>query len=214
MSTIYLAGPMRGIPEFNFPAFFHAEELLRQKGHTVINPARHDVELGFRWHGLTGNEDLSEHNFDLHTTLAWDLAQVLTADQVALLPGWQQSAGARAEVAAAEAVGTLCVVLSRFTDTSVGDIAVAHSVWNVFNSKTLTVTCATCGERVPYTPSDPNTRYDELACDEALLRHAVRLVERATLMKAADALEGALGLPGTPKTLYDFRSWLRKRANA
>lgn len=214
MSTIYLAGPMRGIPEFNFPAFFHAEELLRQKGHTVINPARHDVELGFQWQGMTGNEDLSEHNFDLHAALALDLAQVLTADQVALLPGGLQSAGARAEIAAAEAVGIPWFDLSRFTDTSVGDIAVAHSVWNVFNSKTLTVTCATCGEKVPYTPSDPNNRYDELACDEALLRHAARLVERATLIKAADALDGTLGVRGTPKTLYDFRAWLRKRAHA
>lgn len=209
---VYIAGPMRGIPEFNFPAFFDAEERLSRAGHKVISPASHDVELGFAWQGKTGHEDLTTLDFDLKAALAWDLAQVLACDTVALLPGWQQSAGARAEVAAAEAVGTLCVVLSRFTDTSVGDIAVAHSVWNVFNSKTLTVTCATCGEKVPYTPSDPNDRYDELACDEALLRHAATLVEKQTLMDAADALEGALGLPGTPKNLHEFRAWLRHRA--
>ena len=44
MTTLYLAGPMRGIPEFNVPAFFEAEARLVSAGFNVINPARRDVD--------------------------------------------------------------------------------------------------------------------------------------------------------------------------
>jgi hypothetical protein len=40
---IYVAGPMRGIPEFNFPAFHDAAARLRNEGHVVFNPAERDI---------------------------------------------------------------------------------------------------------------------------------------------------------------------------
>src|SRR5690606_2613290 len=74
---IYLAGAMRGIEEFSFPAFHDAERRLRRKGWTqIIDPAKHDEENGFDPTGLTGNEDLSDLGFDLREALAWDLDQV------------------------------------------------------------------------------------------------------------------------------------------
>ena len=47
MSKIYIAGPMTGIKDFNFPAFDRAEIQLALDGWTPINPANID-----RAHGL------------------------------------------------------------------------------------------------------------------------------------------------------------------
>jgi hypothetical protein len=108
---IYLAGPMRGIPEFNFPAFFAAEAKLVAAGHTVFNPARRDNEV----HGtdiskgnLTGDESIAakDHGFNLRDALCADLAFIChEADAIALLPNWERSKGANAEKATADALG-------------------------------------------------------------------------------------------------------------
>ena len=108
---IYLAGPMRGIPEFNFPAFYHAAKVLREKGHEVFSPAERDNAA----HGAdisknnpTGDEALATltHGFSLREALAADFEYIcLHADAIVLLPGWQQSKGACAEKAAGEALG-------------------------------------------------------------------------------------------------------------
>jgi hypothetical protein len=75
---IYLAGPMRGVPLFNFPAFDAAAAALRKLGHTVFNPAERDNEH----HGtdisvgnLTGSEEEAKknHGFSLREALAADM---------------------------------------------------------------------------------------------------------------------------------------------
>jgi len=114
---VYLAGPMRGIPEFNFPAFFAAAEKLRAAGHTVFNPAerdnaRHgtDVSKG----NLAGCElqAAEQHGFSLREALADDLAFIcLEADAIALLPGWENSKGVAAERATAIALGLQEIIL-------------------------------------------------------------------------------------------------------
>lgn len=105
---VYLAGPMRGIPEFNFPAFFAAGLQLQHAGHYVHNPAYEDDLAGFRWRRTTGNEDMttlwgpSADPKTLKDVLAEDIEWILKhADAVAVLPGWEKSRGARAEVSAA-----------------------------------------------------------------------------------------------------------------
>lgn len=42
--NIYLSGPMSGHKNWNFDAFFRAEEALRSVGFKVINPAAHGHE--------------------------------------------------------------------------------------------------------------------------------------------------------------------------
>jgi hypothetical protein len=108
---LYLAGPMRGIPEFNFPAFFEAAAKLRKEGYLVFNPAERDNEI----HGTdiskgnaTGDEAVAvaQHGFNLREALGADLAFICYyADGIALLPGWENSKGAKAEKATAEALG-------------------------------------------------------------------------------------------------------------
>jgi hypothetical protein len=100
---------MRGIKDFNFPAFHEAAKVMREKGHTVFNPAERDIKQ----HGEgiekspTGNLKTAEKKgFNLREALAADLKWVcLKADVVCLLPGWESSKGARAERATAEALG-------------------------------------------------------------------------------------------------------------
>lgn len=114
---VYLAGPMRGIPQFNFPAFLAAAERLRAAGHTVFNPAEADNER----HGtdvsagnLTGDEHLAaaQHGLSLREALAADLQFICReADAIALLPGWENSKGVAAERATAIALGLMEIVL-------------------------------------------------------------------------------------------------------
>jgi len=104
---LYIAGPMRGIRAFNFPAFFDTEMTLNGWGYETVNPARRDVDNGFtNYDTLTGDEDLTELGFNLRSALAWDLDQIATrCDGIATLPGWHKSKGAKAEVNTAIALG-------------------------------------------------------------------------------------------------------------
>jgi hypothetical protein len=111
---IYLAGPMRGIKDFNFPAFYAAAAKLRAEGHKVFSPAERDVkkygekalktrtgseeEVAKRLK-LTGNQ-LARTVFEIDTR--WICRH---AEAIALLPGWRASRGARAEKALGEALG-------------------------------------------------------------------------------------------------------------
>jgi len=122
---IYVAGPMRGISEFNFPAFHAATAKLRAAGYHVFNPAERDIET----HGIdiskgnaAGCEELAakEHGFNLREALRDDLEFIcLYADAVALLPGWKNSKGAVAEYRIAVALGLTIIQLGpRFLEAS------------------------------------------------------------------------------------------------
>ncbi|WP_427130333.1 dATP/dGTP diphosphohydrolase domain-containing protein [Pseudarthrobacter sp. S9] len=103
---IYIAGPMRGLPQFNFPAFDQAASVLESLGHEVFNPADRDRSVGFTTKGMTGNENLAEHGFSLREALHADTRWIsLHADAIAVLPGWEKSTGAKVEVALGRALG-------------------------------------------------------------------------------------------------------------
>lgn len=103
---IYLAGKMRGLPEFNKPAFEAAAAKLRAEGHEVFSPVESTIAMyGDVYTGnMTGDE--SKTPIDSRRVFAADLEFICKkADAVALLPGWETSKGALAERAAAEALG-------------------------------------------------------------------------------------------------------------
>lgn len=104
-SCLYLAGPMRGFPRFNFDSFEDARRHLRSLGHQIICPAERDVEGGFDPSTLKGTEDLTTLDFDLHAALETSIRYVLQSDAVALLPGWTRSEGAKAEALIARLTG-------------------------------------------------------------------------------------------------------------
>lgn len=88
--TIYLCGPMTGIPNYNFPLFHAEASRLRTMGFTVINPAE------------TDNGDTSR---DWAYYMRKDITQLMQADAVVVLPDWEKSKGAKIEVNLAKELG-------------------------------------------------------------------------------------------------------------
>jgi hypothetical protein len=89
---VYIAGPMRGLPAFNFQKFFYWAERLEMKGHEPLNPAYYDV---VRW---TRTGKMFDEATDYEEVLKFDLDLITsTADAIFLLDGWSNSEGAQRE---------------------------------------------------------------------------------------------------------------------
>lgn len=85
----YVAGPMRGLPYFNFPAFFAAAEVLEHTfGIPIANPAQMDIAAG-----CDPNDELAMPP-DLRDIFTRDLTEVADTDVLFLLEGWDMSSGA------------------------------------------------------------------------------------------------------------------------
>ena len=95
---IYIAGPMTGIAELNFPTFHAAAARLRALGHTVINPAELNPDPDAKWLDC----------------MRRDIAELVTCDAVALLPGYSASRGAMIEFGLAEDLGLLAQPVDLF----------------------------------------------------------------------------------------------------
>jgi hypothetical protein len=95
---VYLAGPMRGLPGWNFTAFDNARKAWTAAGHTVLCPAA--ISRSLPW----GQTDLNVREHLLHV-IQVDLACIYAAEAIALLPGWQSSRGVAVELALAQFLG-------------------------------------------------------------------------------------------------------------
>lgn len=117
---VYIAGPMRGIAEFNFPAFMAAEKDLESRGHEVFNPARRDVEVhgAEMFEGTTGDQnEVDAQGFLIREAMQADMEFIARhADAVVVLPNWQGSKGATAEVALARALDLPVYTLDTFVN--------------------------------------------------------------------------------------------------
>jgi hypothetical protein len=85
---IYLSGPMTGYPEFNFPLFNRVAETLRRQGYQVISPAEIQPPVQ-TWEAC----------------MREDIKALMNCEKVAVLPGWENSKGARIEVSLAFQLG-------------------------------------------------------------------------------------------------------------
>lgn len=99
--NIYIAGPMSGIPDHNYPEFDRVAAVLRSEGHTVHSPADMSRDVGH-----APNPDGSISETDWQSCLRMDLIRVLeSADAIYVLKGWHMSRGAKLEVLIAQSVG-------------------------------------------------------------------------------------------------------------
>lgn len=87
---IYISGPMTGLAAHNYPAFFEAEYELTERGHQVLNPARH----------FDGDRSRTYAEY-----FRADVEDLLKAVGVYMLPGWENSKGAILERDLARAIG-------------------------------------------------------------------------------------------------------------
>lgn len=105
VDRLYISGPMSGLPECNYPAFYHAADVLRDHGYLVTNPAEY---------GSNG-----KHYVDL---LRDDLKAMLDCHGVVMLEGWWESAGARTEVQVAGLLRMPCRTLEAWSARAVFEL--------------------------------------------------------------------------------------------
>lgn len=89
MKRIYIAGPMTGIPNLNYPAFNAEAARLRGLGHHVENPAENPEPACGSWQGY----------------MRMAIKQLMDCDTVFLLPGYTTSRGAMLEAHIALSLG-------------------------------------------------------------------------------------------------------------
>ena len=96
-TRIFIAGPMLGYENYNFKKFDHIEELLRQLGFDIVNPAR----ISRKFKESEVNSDISVYNKMI------DMQQDAerTCNAILLLDGWQWSEGVKLEVKTASELG-------------------------------------------------------------------------------------------------------------
>ena len=121
---LYLAGPMSGHPDHNFPAFHKAAKSLREQGFIVISPAE------------TDGGDLSKPR---SYYLRKDLADLLSCDCIVALPGWRESEGASLEMTIAHQCDIRCVEFQ--------DNALLPLPWNIGKNTVLTEAAQAVHER-------------------------------------------------------------------
>lgn len=80
MAKCYVAGPMTGYPELNYPAFHQTSERLRQMGFEVVSPA-----------------ELNPITTPYREAMINDILALVRCDHIVMLDGWEKSKGATLE---------------------------------------------------------------------------------------------------------------------
>ena len=93
--TVYISGPMKGLPDGNRAAFRDVELMLKDRGYEPVNP-----------HSLSPARGADETDAGYYERcMAIDLAALERCDAIFLLPAWQASSGALREYKRAAELG-------------------------------------------------------------------------------------------------------------
>jgi hypothetical protein len=99
---VYLAGPMAGYPENNYPAFHRGAAWLRSKGYEVVSPAEINFDAPKRYKELeskfTGDELSLEKQSIVNECLKKDFVELLSCELIVKMKGWQESTGVNKEI--------------------------------------------------------------------------------------------------------------------
>jgi hypothetical protein len=122
---VYIAGPMRGKSNLNFPQFDAARDSFRAWGYNVISPADIDRAAGDS-DGISVKQATAQAKDylyrDFYAIYLMMHVGVKGKNAVAFLPGWEESTGALAEFAIARWLGL------RILDATTGDTLRATDV--------------------------------------------------------------------------------------
>lgn len=80
MAKCYVAGPMTGYPELNYPLFHSVSQRLRKMGFEVVSPA-----------------ELNPITTPYREAMINDILALVTCDHIVMLDGWEKSKGATLE---------------------------------------------------------------------------------------------------------------------
>lgn len=111
---LHLSGKMTGMPDRNEKMFRQAEEAIRRIGHDVFQPHGIPPDTAYREALLLNLRFICEE-----------------ADGMVMLPGWNESPGARAENATADAVR---LPIWQWDPALPGGFAVVNSVAHAFGT--------------------------------------------------------------------------------
>lgn len=89
---LYLSGAITGIDNYK-KIFDSYEQILSNQGYDVVNPAKIDLGEGATWEQY----------------MKIDLKMMLDCDIIAMIPGWENSGGAKIEKELAEKLGLLII---------------------------------------------------------------------------------------------------------
>jgi hypothetical protein len=163
MKTVYLAGPMRRRPYYNFPEFDRVGGVLLNAGYSVISPADLDREKGnFDPLELPSTHDWSKppEGFDLRSAYRRDVMALMACTHICLLDGWTESVGARCEYWAARWLGL------HFVFELDGQVWEEPQEWEPAASL-----ADDCGKPHPYCGG----KHEEPVVTESVLEEAIRI---------------------------------------
>lgn len=103
-NKVFISGPMRGLPNYNFPKFDAIEKLLKENGYDVVNPAH--ISRSYKESTILNNKD------KFNEMVERQLTELRKCNLMLVLDGWENSAGVKVEIEEALKNG-ICITFEK-----------------------------------------------------------------------------------------------------